>query len=173
MCYIWHFRTDMQVCFLSHFCYSFSNLSASTSLIITILLPFVYDHCEIFKVKYMKYFKRMLSFFLKRTSGCDVVQVDLWVLLAAPSPCHCLTSSCDLLIISFQCSSSLPLAYINGPMTTSPSDTVGRLKWKRLTWLKHRLCTLWYIILIITSQFLHLGFNKVLSYHYLILFTFI
>lgn len=53
----------------------------------------------------------------------DVVQWGSCTVSADPSGCHCLTSSCGLLTMSFQCSSSLPLAYMNGPMTTIPNDT--------------------------------------------------
>lgn len=40
------------LCIACQFFCSFSNFSASAALIITILLPFIYDYCELFKVKY-------------------------------------------------------------------------------------------------------------------------
>lgn len=46
--------------------------------------------------------------------------------------CHRLTSSLGLLIISFQCSSSLPRVYMKGPTTTRPSRRVSGKKRKQL-----------------------------------------
>lgn len=82
---------------------------------------------------------------------------DVCIVFPMPRPCHCFTSSRGLLTMSFQCSSSRPLAYMKGPMTTRPKDALeNRQSWnKEGGWTMFSLGTL----------YLHGKYSWILPHH--------